>query len=271
MMFAYLEILRPSVFLLGMLGVLVGALLAGVSSIEMIALGIFITFLVTGGGNVINDYFDYEIDKVNRPKRPIPSGRIGRSSALIYSIALFVAALSLSVMLNAYALVLVAFNIFLSILYSWKLKAKPLLGNLCPSWLAASTFVFGSLLVGHFDLAVLSLFLMAFSGNTAREIVKAVEDLKGDKKAGYKTLPVVIGVHFSNFVALSFLIIGILLSFIPYGLGIFGINYLYAIFIADLVFSAAGFMMMTNPTKSQKMMKIGMFLTIAAFLVGIYL
>lgn len=270
-MLAYVKILRPSVFLLGMLGVLVGALLAGVSSIETIALGILITFLVTGGGNVINDYFDYDIDKVNQPKRPIPSGKISLGAAKIYAIVLFALAALLSTTLNVYAMSLVLFNIMIAFVYSWKLKAKPLIGNLSDSWLAASTFVLGGLLSGGLNLAILSIFLMAFAGNTTREIVKAVEDIKGDRKAGYKTLPIVIGAHFSKFVALSFLIIAILLSFIPYGLGIFGINYLYAIFIADLVFSAAGFMMMTNPTKSQKMMKIGMFLTIAAFLVGIYL
>ena len=49
-----------------------------------------VVFFVTGAGNAINDYFDYEIDAINKPSRPIPSGKIGLSRAFSFSLALFI-------------------------------------------------------------------------------------------------------------------------------------------------------------------------------------
>ncbi|NMB78739.1 MAG: UbiA family prenyltransferase, partial [Methanomicrobiales archaeon] len=48
-----------------------------------------IVFLVTAAGNVINDYFDVEIDRVNRPDRPIPSGLVTLSAARAFAVILF--------------------------------------------------------------------------------------------------------------------------------------------------------------------------------------
>lgn len=269
-MIPYLKLVRPSTSFLGAMGVIVGALLAGISSVETIAIGAAVGFLVAAGGNAINDYFDVKTDKIVKKHRPIPSGQVTRNSVLIFSVLLFIIAIGLSTMLHYYAIILAFVNVLVAIVYSWKLKARPLIGNLFDSWLAASTFVFGGFLIGYFDMTILALALMAFSGNTAREIAKDIEDIKGDKKAKMKTLPIVIGTHFSKFVALSFLLIAIFLSLIPYGLGIFGMNYLYAIFIANIILFASGFVLMTNPAKAQRIMKIGMYFVIAAFLVGIY-
>lgn len=48
-----------------------------------------VVFMVSGAGNAINDYFDIKIDSINRPERPIPSGRVKAKEALYFSYLLF--------------------------------------------------------------------------------------------------------------------------------------------------------------------------------------
>jgi len=266
----YLKLTRPVTSFLGTLGVIVGALIAGITSLELIILGAISAFFIAAASNAINDYFDIETDKISKKHRPIASGKVKPKTAFMIAMACFAIGGLISLTFHVYAAVLAFFVIFLSYVYSWKLKSRPLIGNLADSFMAAATFVFGGFLIGYFDLTILVIFLMAFAGNTAREIAKDIEDIKGDKKAGMHTLPILIGDHFSKFIALAFLLIAVFLSLIPYGLEIFGMNYLYAIFVADLVFFASGFVLMTNPAKAQRIMKIGMFFVIAAFLIGIY-
>ncbi len=87
------------------------------------ALVFSVVFLVTGAGNAINDYFDYEIDRINRPRRPIPSGRVNRKTALYFSILLFGTGIVLSYWLGPVCLLLAGFNSLLLFLYASTLKA----------------------------------------------------------------------------------------------------------------------------------------------------
>ncbi|MBR9682803.1 MAG: UbiA family prenyltransferase, partial [Candidatus Aenigmarchaeota archaeon] len=164
----YLKLIRPLTSFLGTLGVIVGALLAGITSLEIIILGAVVAFFAAAGGNAINDYFDIETDKVSKKHRPIVSGKVSKNNALIFTSLLFIIAAILATQIHYYAMILAFFNIAVAIVYSWKLKARPLIGNLFDSWLAASTFVFGGFLIGYFDMVIFSIFLMAFSANTAR-------------------------------------------------------------------------------------------------------
>ena len=74
---SFIEIVRPSVVMLAGLFTLLGNLLSGGISI----ISIVSAMLLCGAGNVINDIMDYEIDKINRPERPLPSGRMTMSQA----------------------------------------------------------------------------------------------------------------------------------------------------------------------------------------------
>ena len=265
-MLAYLKILRPSVILLAVFAVIVGAVLSGFWDYYSIGVAALVALLVCGGGNVINDIFDYQIDKINKPKRPLPSGKIKMNVAKVYAASLFVVAFFLSVLfLNTSQLVLVLINMVVALVYSWKLKALPLIGNLFPSWLAASSFLFGGLFVG-INATVLLLFLMAFFANTGREIAKTIEDMPGDKKAGYKTLPLLLGKNFAAGVTILFVVFAVMLSPLPWALGLLSINYLYVVFIADVAFAIACWALLLNASRGQFIMKIAMIISIFAFL-----
>ena len=234
----------------------------------MIVLALLSVLFIGGAGNIINDIADYETDKINKPERPIPSGKIKIQTAYYYSAILFALGFGITFLLNTYMIILAAFNIFIEFIYSYKLKARPLIGNFLPSWLAASSFIFGSLLMQSLNPIVLLLAGLAFLANTGREIAKDIEDIKGDKKAKITTMPVMLGHHFSAGIAIVFVLFAVLLSPAPYILNLLSINYLYIVAIADILFGVSCFFLLTNPSKSQKTMKIAMFIAILAFLIG---
>ena len=267
-MYAYLEILRPVKWFIAAFGVLVGALLIGFTNFFTISIACLAVFLFLSAGNVINDYFDYEIDKINKSKRPIPSGRIKRNTALYYSVILFLAGFILTIFLSFYNLILATLNFVLLILYSYKLKSKPLIGNLTVSWLVGSSFIFGSLLLSSINLLIILVFLASFSANTSRELIKSIEDMEADKKYGYKTLPIVAGKNFSIFLAIVFIFIAILVSFQIYLMDLLNLNYLYTVVIGDIILLIAGFFAFISPKKSHNFMKLAMLIIVISFIVG---
>jgi geranylgeranylglycerol-phosphate geranylgeranyltransferase len=267
-MLSYLKILRPSIVFLAAFAVLVGSLIVGYYQPFQILAAVLVVFLVSGAGNVTNDYFDYEIDRINKPKRVLPAGKMKRRNAAIYAAALYALAVVLAVLfLNYYMILLALVNMTITFFYAWKIKRTPF-GHFVATWLASSAFLFGGLL-SDINATVIFLFSMAYMSNLSREITKGIEDMEGDKKAGAKTLPIVTGRIFASWVAIFFIIFSVIISFIPFLSGLLNINYLFLVILSDLIFMFSCFVLLINPAKSQKIMKIAMFVAIIAFLVGV--
>jgi geranylgeranylglycerol-phosphate geranylgeranyltransferase len=269
-MLSYLEILRIPNAVMSVIAVIVSAILVGFYEPPQILMASLAVFLISGGGMAINDYFDYKADKVNKPKRTIPSGRIPRRNALLYSLILFILGNIFVFFLNSKMLYLALFNTFLLLIYSWKLKKIILLGNFTVSWLTASIFLFGSLLSGFITVTVLILFLMVFSSTVGREVTKTIEDMEGDKKINANTLPIVVGRNFAAWVAVFFIIFAVLFSPIPYIFHLLNSKYIYLVTISDIILLYSCFAIIISPKKSQKLMKIGMLVGLLAFLVGAF-
>ncbi len=264
----YIQLVRPSVILLGAFGALVGAIISGFTDPLLIIIAMLVASFIAAAGNVINDYFDYEIDKINKPDRPIASGKVSQKTALIYSTVLYTIGIVLALYLNIYCLGLAVFNAVLTVAYSWKLKKELVIGNVIPSWLAASSFLFGGLLVGGLSLVVIILSTMAFLANIGREVVKDIEDVIGDSKSGSKTFAIVFGNRIAKRIAAAFVFLAIAFTPIPYELGILNGYYVYIIIISVMVFLHSLYILKRNSPGSQKLMKIAMFLAIVAFLLG---
>ncbi len=266
MAFAYLTILRPLNSLMSVLSVYIASVIAGLGFYPgtPVLYALVSVFLISAGGMVINDYFDVEIDRVNKPSRPIPSGKISKTTALGYSYVLFGAGVYLSYLINAFAFSVAVLASALLILYAWKLKRVTMLGHLVISALVALTFIYGGLVNMNF-IPALPLALLAFLSNTGREIYKSIEDVMGDKQAGVQSVAIKYGVTRAKAVASIFLLFAIILSFVPFFLGIFGEVYLFFVAIADILFLAA----VVGPARlSSKMCKIAMLVALIAFLAG---
>lgn len=196
--------------------------------------------LVAAGGNIINDYFDFELDRAYKPERPLPSGAISLDMAMYLHAALAFAGIALGFYLGykannfkiGYLYVVVALLLYL---YSSYLKKVPLLGNVVVSALTA--FIFLLLMV--FEAAFLntihfegSQFVMdmllwqvmfyggfAFLTNLTREVIKDLEDMEGDEAFNVSTFPVQFGERAGRWVAGVLLLVS--LCFVGFFLKLF--------------------------------------------------
>ncbi len=267
-MLVLLEILRPFNCLMAGAAAIIGLLLAGQADAGAgdAAFVFAAVFLVTGAGNAVNDYYDREIDAINRPLRPIPSGRISPHGALAYSLALFGAGCILAGLVGRICLGVAVLNSFLLFFYARNLKATPLAGNICVAYLTGSTFPFGGAVAGVAGLeANLVPFLLSFLATMSREIAKDIEDMAGDASGGARTLPILAGERAAAALAGLFALAAVGLSyFAP-----FGRAYLIIVIVADLFFLIAMQKIIKGDAAgSQKALKMGMAVALVAFLVA---
>lgn len=226
-MTGYLMLLRPKNALMSSIGAIIGFMTGTSSDPIRCIITAVVPPLVLMGGNAVNDYFDYEIDAINKPYRPIPQGIISRREAFVSYILL-----SVSGVVSAFFLGPILFIIAFSFALAWyfyakTLKAKGLIGNIVVSTGVAFTIIFGYISAsGGSFLLPTTLSLIAFSSNLAREIVKTVEDLPGDRRAGLSTVPIRFGMGATKNLTKGLIALTCLLAFIPYILRLMGVLYL---------------------------------------------
>lgn len=173
--------------------------------------------LMVGGGNADNDALDLETDRVNRPRRPVAAGDIGRGAAWTTAFLLYAGAVLCAWIGSPLHGLLAAVMAILLITYNRALKGLPLSGNLVISLLCGLAVYFVELpLLVDFPLTTtdsLPAALFAFLVTFARELVKDAEDVTGDRVAGHRTYAVVRGTEATRRLALATVLI--LLGLIP--------------------------------------------------------
>lgn len=264
-----LELTRPVNAVAAGVLTFVGAFVAGGATARPVetAAAIGATVFAVGAGNAINDYFDREIDRINRPDRAIPRGAVSPRGALAFSGLLFAAAVVLALALPPLAVAIAVVNLLALVAYTEYFKGLPLVGNAVVAYLGGSTFLFGAAAVGNVEAAVV-LFLLAALSTVTREIVKDVEDVEGDRREGLNTLPLAIGERAALLVGVALLAVAILASPVPFLLDYFGAAYLVLVIPADLVMLYAVYESFEDPSAGQEHLKYGMFVAAAAFVVG---
>ena len=270
----YLSILRPTnAVVSGLIGPF-AYLVAGGEPGPIIAWLFLCVFFVTGAGNAANDLFDVAIDRVNRPDRPIPSGRVSEAGALRYAALLSILGCLAAVPAGALPLLVAAGNTGLLWLYAAHLKKIALAGHLAVAYLSASVFLFGGVAAGLDRFGVLlPLALITFLGTVARELLKAAEDVEGDRDGGARTFPVRFGIRTTVRLAFALALAGIAASFLPYPA--WGLPYLVFITPADLLILGGVLRAVRCQTgtcvlecRAATLLKAGMFVALAAFAVA---
>jgi geranylgeranylglycerol-phosphate geranylgeranyltransferase len=231
----------------------------------------FIVALITAAGNVINDFFDAEIDAINRPSRPIPSGAVSGGAARGFAITLFLAGILVSFFTNPLCIGIAIFNALLLIAYAAKLKSTPLIGNIVVAYLSASIFLFGGALNGIEGLLhIIPVAAITFFAMLSRELLKDAEDVEGDKAGGADTLPIRVGIKKTSEFACITAVLAIAASFIPYLW--WGVWYLAGIIVVDIIIIIAVFRALSceTPTcvkasNASSLLKAGMFASLVVF------
>lgn len=172
--------------------------------------------LVAAAGYIINDYYDVKIDAINRPDRLVVGRAVGRRKAMLAHLALSGVGVGLAGWLHpVLGAVTLGTTLFLWG-YSARFKRVALVGNISIATLTATLVVLPELqlqLARHDSHSVVWPYaLAAFLLTVVREIVKDVEDMRGDAQHGCRTLPLVLGVARTKWVAGFFLVCLVLLT-----------------------------------------------------------
>jgi 4-hydroxybenzoate polyprenyltransferase len=153
------------------------------------------TTLIAAGGYVINDYYDIKIDYVNNPERVIVGRTVHRRVAILLHWFLSFSGIAIGVFLSWWIVAINIFSVLLLWVYSASLKRLPFVGNLAVSLLAGLSIAVLDVLYETPDLLVVIYAVFAFFMTLVREIIKDMEDLKGDNTFGCKTIPIVWGIR----------------------------------------------------------------------------
>lgn len=278
---AYIELARPLNAVMAVFGVMVGAVLgmrrggwtsdAGWSTVSVS----LATALILAAGNALNDVCDVEIDRINRPNRPLPSGRLSRQEAMRFACGCALIGWTLAGGVGRWVLGIVVAATGLLLLYSLVLKRMPLGGNLVVGVLTSGVVFVGGVGVNQPSATGVPV-LLVFLFTVAREILKDIEDLEGDRYGGAKTAPVCWGVKKALLVATLFTAGGVLLSPMPYAMRLegFGMRYLLLVLTgvdAVLLGALMGVWRFASPKaagKAQRWFKFGSAVGLVAVLVG---
>lgn len=280
---AYLEIIRPGNAVMAAISVVLMMIVGHYYGLPIILCAL-IVFVCTGAGNTINDVFDYKIDEINKPSRPIPSGRISLKNARNYSYVLFAIGVIISLIVSylvgaIWPTVIVVPAVIIMYLYARNLKAMPLVGNLTVAILTGFCFVIAGTVISCATDSLKILFVSIYLGlfavfmTLAREIVKDMEDIEGDKLEGARTFPILYGKRISSIISIILIVVTTLMCPVLYIYHIFNIYYMIMMIIPIIMFLYCAYSLKLNPpeevcAKVSKNLKIAMLISFLAFVLG---
>ena len=273
----YVQLARPLNGIIAFISAWLGGMFASggkfliITNLNLIYVSIA-ALIMLSAGNAINDYCDYKIDLINKPNRPLPSGRLKRQNALVFAIILIGISITLGALINIYALCIAILVSGMLVCYAFWLKRTPIYGNITVSTLTGITFISGGVAIGSIQGTIIpAIFAFLFTG--AREIVKDLEDTEGDQEHQANTLAIQ-NPRFAVLLALGFMSSVILFSPIPYIFGWYSWHYLITIiFGVDIVLLYLGFQLWKDVSKSscafiQRWMKWDIFVGLVAIYLG---
>lgn len=153
------------------------------------------TVIIAAGGYIINDYYDVKIDLINKPERVVIGKEVNRRFALLFHSLLSMSGVALGFLLNWRIGAINFLSAFLLWWYSNDLKRQPFVGNFVVALLTGLSVLLINVLYKENHPFVIIYSIFAFAITLVREIVKDIEDLKGDNSFGCRTLPIVLGIR----------------------------------------------------------------------------
>jgi geranylgeranylglycerol-phosphate geranylgeranyltransferase len=191
-----IRLFRPELPIAAGICVVLGELLAlgALPPLPLIGIGFACGFFLSASALITNDYFDLEVDRINAPNRPLPSGLVSPPMAMTVGIAAGLIGLALALAISPFALGLSLIFWGMGFLYNWKLKSSGLWGNLIVSASVAITFVLGGIAVGQvWNRTVWVFGLIAFFFDLGEEIAGDAMDAEGDRKRASKSIAILWG------------------------------------------------------------------------------
>jgi len=285
---ALLVIIRPQNCIIGGLTVLAGIAMgyksmpvrAPLSSFfDAFLFGYLTYFFVAAAGNVVNDIFDVEVDRINRPERVLPSGRMTIRQAWAYVVFLGTLGVLFAWLNGPLGTVIVIVFQIIGYAYASKVKELGLAGNFMVAFSFAFGVIYGSFIygeiIGHLIIPIPSwlFFLTAFMILQARETIKGSEDVEGDKLRDVRTIARVYGYRVAAGIAAVMNMVGVLCYSLIWILGFASWDLWLLLLAGAGVVTGAAIAPLTGPSIDQRLLigstldKIGALIGLIAFVI----
>jgi geranylgeranylglycerol-phosphate geranylgeranyltransferase len=269
-------IFRPELPFAAGVCVLVGEALAlgGLPPLRMALLGFSCGFFLSSTALILNDYFDLEVDRVNAPQRPLPSGLVTVNEVIGLSALTTLLGLAAALALGAAAFVLSLITWVVGLLYNWRFKQAGLVGNLMVSYSVAVTFILGGMAAGDpWNPLVWTFGLIAFGINLGEEIAGDAMDIEGDKLRGSRSIAILKGRVYALRISAALFTLVVGLTLVPVLMGWQGLSYLVMILIMDsmIVLFTVRLLKSRSPQEGRRAMRgvyLGALVGLLAFLLG---
>lgn len=272
---ASIQLMRPELSLSAGFCVFAGQYLAlgRLPDGKLILAGFLSGFLLSAAALVFNDVFDLKIDQVNQPGRPLPSGVIKPTEAVIWGLFISVVGLASAGWISRTALDIALVFWIIGLIYNWRGKQAGLIGNLMVASSVAVTFILGAVSVWDpFNVNAVLFAAMAFFIDLGEEIAGDAMDMEGDELSGSRSLALLLGKKPALRVAVGVWMIVLLLSLVPLAVGWLGPGYtIFALVTAVLILFFSNRLLKSNtPAQGRKAMR-GVYLGVILLLVGFVL
>lgn len=153
------------------------------------------TVMIAAGGYIINDYYDQKIDMINRPDRVVVGVLFRRRLAMLAHMVLTLGGIVLGFLLDDKIGLIHIFSSFALWLYSNQLRRLTLLGNFLIAMLTGLTLFIVTVYLGRLEPVVYAYSLFAMAIILIREVIKDIEDVKGESAVGCQSIPVIWGIR----------------------------------------------------------------------------
>jgi geranylgeranylglycerol-phosphate geranylgeranyltransferase len=176
---------------------------------------LLVTLCISSAGFIINDIRDVEIDRINRPERPLPAGQFTIRQAWIVLIVLTVIGIALSAAINTSSLLMVLFLCAVLLSYSLIFKRMLLIGHAAVALSGALVLPYGGVVAENL-IPTIYLLPVAFFAFMGREILKTMPDVVGDATHKVDNIATHFGTHTAAIASIGFIgLAAVLLSLLP--------------------------------------------------------
>jgi geranylgeranylglycerol-phosphate geranylgeranyltransferase len=274
-------ILRPVNCAMIGFAVIVGAFVSKPPSVDALglALGFVTGFSICAYSMVLNDYYDIEVDRVNQPSRPLPSGQVSPRAAVWLAVVLLAVGMAAAaILLDPLAFGIAGLYAALSWLYNYAAKKYGIYGNLIVASSLAIPFIYGGVASGGSVTSSLLLFMAftSFLSGVGREVVKAMADTVGDAKRGVRSFAMVHGMKSTAAVGALFFLAAVVTSLLPLLLlASVSLIYRVGVLVPDVIFIYLAYSILSSPTaeralKVKKRALLGMLTGLIVFIGGAF-
>ncbi len=230
-----------------------------------IIIGFLTGFLASSAAMLINDVVDLEVDKINKPWKPLPRGIFKPKSIMNISLAFLITGVVINVFTSLTSLI--TSLIYSIIAYIYSFLRRNLYSQFLVSLAVTGPFIYGLTLAKTEKTVFIILFsIVVFLVNTSREFIKSIADMSGDLKYNYKTVVTVYGIENSAKVAFLLSLVGVIVAIVIGLTKLAGLVYTVILGVCGVLYILLILKVILNPEKAQTVKNVMIYIMLVALI-----